>query len=61
MKKIVIDDHFIALKLVEGLFRKGLVNSETFENVKTTYPEVFATSGESYWEQQLNHNVKDGK
>jgi hypothetical protein len=61
MKKIVIDDHFIALKLVEGLFRKGLINPETFENVKTTYPEVFAASGETYWEQQLNHNVKDGK
>ncbi len=58
---MVIDNHYIALKLVEGLFRKGLVNSETFENVKATYPEAFASSGDSYWEHQLKQNVKDGK
>ena len=61
MKKIEIDNRFVALKLVEGLFGKGLINSETFEKVKETYPEVFATSGESYWEQQLKAFVKDVK
>jgi len=60
MKKIVIDNHYVALKLIEGLFCKGIINKETFDNVKDMYPEVIATSGENYWEQQLNHNVKDG-
>ena len=38
-----------------------VLNQETFEKVKETYPEVFATSGESYWEQQLKAFVKDVK
>lgn len=37
----VIDKRYAALKLIEALFYKGMVNKATFDNVKSRYPEVF--------------------
>ena len=34
-------EHFVAFKLIEGLYKKGIVDKETFENVKAEYPEFF--------------------
>ena len=44
MSDIVIDNHYIALKLVEALYNKGLINNATFENVKAKYPDVLGAA-----------------
>ena len=61
MEEIQFDSRYVALKLIEALYHKGMVNKETFENVKEKYPEAFKTSGGAYWEAQLGHSTKKVK
>lgn len=44
MNEMIIDNHYIALKLIEALFHKGLINKATYENVKAKNPEVLGAS-----------------
>lgn len=52
-------EHFVAFKLVEGLYNKGLVDKETFEKVKAEYPEVFQAKGRTYWDSEKGGIVND--
>ena len=54
-----MDNHFAALKLIEVLYNKGLVNKETFENVKQKYPEGFPVKKKFFLWEYINKNVKD--
>ena len=47
------------LKLVEGLYYKGLVDKETFEKVKAEYPEVFQAKGRTCWDSEKGGIVND--
>ena len=47
----VIDKRYAALKLIEALFYKGMVNKATFDNVKSRHPDVFhADKPDGFWE-----------
>ena len=50
--------HFAAFKLIEGLYKKGIVDKETFENVKAEYPEFFQEDGGTYRENVKSSFVK---
>ncbi len=55
----MMDNHYAALKLIEALFKKGLINKETFENIKLKYPEGFDEDEESPFSAYLGSKVKD--
>ena len=55
----MIDNHYAALKLIEALFHKGLINKETFENVKLKYPVGFDGEEKSSFSAYLSNLVKD--
>ena len=57
----MMDNHYAALKLIEALFQKGLINKETFENVKLKYPEGFYGEEMSSFSAYLSGLVKDVK
>ena len=61
MEEIQFDSRYVALKLIEALHHKGMVNKETFDNVKEKYPEAFKTICGAYWEAQLGHSSKKDK
>ena len=51
-------EHFVAFKLIEGLYKKGIVDKETFENVKVEYPEFLQEDGGTYRENEKSGFVK---
>ena len=57
----IMDNHYAALRLIEALYKKGLINKETFENVKLKYPEGFYGEEKSSFSAYLSGLVKDVK
>ena len=57
----MMDNHYAALKLIDALFQKGLINKETFENIKLKYPEGFYGEEQSSFSAYLSGLVKDVK
>ena len=39
MNESIIDRTYVCLKLIDMLYKKGLVNEATYLNVKQTYPQ----------------------
>lgn len=57
MKKM--DNHYAALKLIEALHKKKMINDATFENIKAHYPEGFTFGAPSYMKAANMPIVKD--
>lgn len=57
MKKM--DNHYAALKLIEALHKKKLINDATFENIKAHYPEGFPSGAPGFMKAANTLFVKD--